>query len=365
MELEGDPERLQHKVRMELKENAALQLRMRSFENDPRNGVLSSSECQIIEDRHASLLWETIPRLLMPGFAPLDNRLRELENRVGEFRLVHQYANHQHVLLAVNRQHENVVVKVRKKSGVTDAKEVESIYQEFRLLTHTLEHPHIIRGVSMLHSQCRVYLVLQYGGDVCMEQVLTTEPGYRLSRDDALNCTTQVASALSYCHARDVVHGQVSLRHVSVEVAQNRHICRLVDFSMAAHIPDPGTRETLCGSLPCVAPETALEEPYLPKPADCWSLGVVLLEIACGRGSLELSVQWHSDASLAVAAQQILTFFAAAGRHAEAMTRMGSVQDDVTLACLEALCVPEPLRRARASDAVGILSAENAQGARF
>eukprot|EP00959_Pyramimonas_sp_CCMP1952_P434444 9096885-Pyramimonas_sp.AAC.1 len=76
-----------------------------------------------------------------------------------------------------------------------------------------------------------------------MEQVLSTHPGYRLSRDDALDCTIQVASALSHCHANDVTHGQVSPRHVSVEMANHRLICRLVDFSMAARIPDGHTRQ--------------------------------------------------------------------------------------------------------------------------
>jgi len=359
IELEVDPEGLQHKIRMDLKVNAAIQLRMPFFESN-LSGVLSSSECQLIEDRHDRLLWETIPQLLMPGFPTLSDRLLEKGNRVGEFRLLRTYTNHQHVFLAVNGQHENVVIKVHDKRSITDAKDVEGVYQELHLLKHTLDHPHITRCVNILHSQCCVYLVLQYGGDVSMDQVLSTKPGYRLSRDDALDCSTQVASALSYCHANDYVHGQVSLRHVSVEIAWNRHICRLVDFSMAAHVPDSGTLKNLRGSLPCVAPETALDEPYMPKPADCWSLGVVFLETACGLGSLELSVRWRSGVPLAQAAWQILEFFAQTGCHAEAMMKMGSAQDDTTLACLEALLKPNPLGRATASDAVGMFGTGHA-----
>ncbi|CAK0909387.1 unnamed protein product [Prorocentrum cordatum] len=207
----------------------------------------------------------------------------------------------------------------------------------------------------MLHSQSYVHLVLQYGGDFCMEQVLSIQPGRHLSRDDAVDCTIQIASALSHCHANDVTHGQVSLRHVSVEMARNRLVCRLVDFSMAAHVPDSSTRETMCGSLPCVAPETALGEPYWPKPADCWSLGVVLLETACGQGSLELSVPWRRCAHLVQAMREILEFFAQAGSHAQAMASMDGVHDGATLACLEELLRPEPLRRASASVAADVL----------
>ncbi|CAK0814944.1 unnamed protein product, partial [Prorocentrum cordatum] len=359
MELENDPEGLQKRLSLKLIENDVIGQRMRAYDNDLNPGeFLTTSECQFIEDDFRGLVWTTIPNLLMPGFPPENKSLLESGNRVGDFQRVRPYPNHQHVLLAVNGQHENVVIKVHDKRSISDAKEVENIYKEFCFLTHTLDHPHIIRCVSMLHSKCNVYMVLQYGGDVCMEQVLSTQPGYRLSRDDALNCSAQVASALSYCHAQDVVHGQLSLRHVAVEIAWNQHICRLVDFSMAAHVPNSSTRDTLSGSLPCVAPETALEEPYLPKQADCWSLGVLFLETACGHGSLELSVRWRRGETIAYAARRILEFFSQAGCHQEAMTSMGNnVHDDTTLACLESVLKPEPVRRAKASHMVDMISA--------
>ncbi|CAK0827772.1 unnamed protein product [Prorocentrum cordatum] len=126
-------------------------------------GVLSSNELQTIEDEHESLLWETIPKLLIPGFPALDKRLLEFGDRVGEFRLVQQFANHQHVLLAVNGQHDSMVIKTRNKRSVAAAKEVESVCQEVNLLTHTLDHPHIIRCVSICASGAPVLRRLLHG----------------------------------------------------------------------------------------------------------------------------------------------------------------------------------------------------------
>ncbi|CAK0908104.1 unnamed protein product [Prorocentrum cordatum] len=120
----------------------------------------------------------------------------------------------------------------------------------------------------------------------------------------------------------------------------------------------------MCGYFLCVALASALGEPYWPKPADCWRLGVVLLETACKHGSLELSVPWRRCAHLAQAMREILEFFAQAGSHSQAMASMGGVHDGAALACLAALLRPEPLRRASASDAVGVLSARRVNAAR-
>eukprot|EP00959_Pyramimonas_sp_CCMP1952_P108027 2258589-Pyramimonas_sp.AAC.1 len=99
MELAGDPGVLQHRLSLELQEKAAIQLRVRA---------------------HISTLNQDV---LMPDFAPLDERLMECGNRVGDFQLVRLYSDHQHVSLAVNGQHEYVVIKEYDKRSVTDAKE--------------------------------------------------------------------------------------------------------------------------------------------------------------------------------------------------------------------------------------------------
>merc|ERR1719149_250508 len=70
--------------------------------------------------------------------------------------------------------------------------------------------------------------------------------------------------------------------------AGTKPLPKIVDFSCAMVAKDGITSITLFGDLPCQSPEmlcASVDSPYLPKPGDCWSLGVLLLEIAGGKGS--------------------------------------------------------------------------------
>jgi len=89
-----------------------------------------------------------------------------------------------------------------------------------------------------------------------------------------------------------------------------------------------------------------LDASYVAKPADCWSLGVVLLEAAGGMGSMRRAVGWPDDAGLEPAAARIRTFFSRDGSHARALAVVGGVLSHAVLARLSGLLEPEPAARA-------------------
>ncbi|CAK0839729.1 unnamed protein product [Prorocentrum cordatum] len=189
-----------------------------------------------------------------------------------------------------------------------------------------------------------------------LHERLMDQPGYRLDLEDAMDCAMQIAGALAYCHSRDVVHRQVSLEHIIVEDQSETLFCRMVDFYQAALRPESTPSTTLCGDLPCIAPEVALDESYFAKPADCWSLGVVLLEAAGGLGSMRQAVGWPEEAELTPTARRIKNFFSREGSHARALAVVGGVRSEPVLAKLSALLEPRPTARA-AMDAIAQSSA--------
>lgn len=58
---------------------------------------------------------------------------------------------------------------------------------------------------------------------------------------------------------------------------------KLIDFAFSKHhLPDERIR-IFCGSLNYMAPEILNKEPYLPKKADIYSLGVVIHKLVVGK----------------------------------------------------------------------------------
>merc|ERR1740123_2297131 len=106
----------------------------------------------------------------------------------------------------------------------------------------------------------------------------------------------------------------------------------------------PSRTSWVCGSLPCMAPEMAAGGPYLPNLADCWSAGVVLLEMSGGMSSMSRVVPFDVDVDPQCVANDIYVFFDTAGSHAKALAFMGNVSDAHIIRILEMLLTPESRR---------------------
>lgn len=318
---------------------------------DAEPDLVSPEEMRATQVQHQRMLWESIPKALMPHFKPLDTNLPESGTRVGEYRLVRKLDTVSGtVLFALDKESSPVVIKVIDKVKVFTPGELEGIYREYRFLSEIIKHPNVVRCLCMMHSLARVYLVFEAAGDQNLAQRLSDCPGNRLGEDEALACFDQIAAGVAHCHASEVCHRSLSLTHVVVSRAAHGDGAfhyRLVDFHCAMSSRGPTTSRTICGTLPCIAPEMALGGPYTPRFADCWSCGVMLLESAGGLTSLCRAVPYPpSQANPQPVAQLICNYFAAVGSHRRALALLGAVHSGAVLLRLEALLCPIPERRA-------------------
>ncbi|KAJ8600305.1 hypothetical protein CTAYLR_000723 [Chrysophaeum taylorii] len=136
-----------------------------------------------------------------------------------------------------------------------------------------LEHPNIVRVVDFAPG----LLVMEFGGR-SLRDLLSTDD------DLPLNVLTDLASAVAHVHSKRVAHCDLKPDNILVDDEKRVRVC---DFG-----------EAQVGTLNCarvrgtpgfLAPEVVRFKrnliPYDPKPADCWSLGLVLVCI----------LSWNAD----------------------------------------------------------------------
>ncbi|KAJ8727127.1 hypothetical protein PYW08_015524 [Mythimna loreyi] len=138
-----------------------------------------------------------------------------------------------------------------------------------------LNHPHLIHVHSIFQRKTKYYIFMRFteNGDLL---------GYILkngcvSENQSRVWFRQLALGLQYLHELDIAHRDIKCENVLLTANFN---VKLSDFGFARFCVDESNTnilsETYCGSMSYAAPEILRGKPYLPKPTDLWSLGVVL-----------------------------------------------------------------------------------------
>jgi len=351
-----DPQALKHNIHLSYL-TWELNVRRMQLMVQAEPDLVDPEQVRQLENQQQRLLWESIPRTLMPHFASMNPRLVETGNRVDKYCFTGRFeSNEAQVLQAMDENKQLFAIKVIDKSKIFMPGELEGIYREYRFLSDIVKHVHVVRCLQMLHSPSRLYLVFEVAGDLNLAQMLSLQPGWRLDEEESLDYFVQICRALAHCHSLHIAHRNVALEHVVLAklAGSNKHHCRLLDFRCAI-VSQGLTSRTCCGGLPCIAPEMALGGPYVPALADCWSAGIVLLEMSGGLSSLSRTVPYnpaHADVQqVAVKTQQL---FSDSAGHARALGAVGAVESPAILNRLQFLLQPEPTSRARIKDMPGL-----------
>jgi serine/threonine protein kinase len=164
-----------------------------------------------------------------------------------------------------------VVVKTPRPDRLDDRAIVRDLLREGRLLVR-LAHPHVVRGYEV-HRAPRPLVVLETLGGETLSALLARRP--RLPAADLAELARQLASALRYLHAEQVLHLDLKPSNVVAEAGR----AKLLDLSIAQR---PGRIRAGRGTWANMAPEQVRGGEVGP-PADVWGLGTVLYEAATGR----------------------------------------------------------------------------------
>jgi len=188
-----------------------------------------------------------------------------------------------HVFLArdvlLDRQ---VAIKVLFPEYATDPAFVERFRREAQAAAN-LNHPNIVSVYDWGQTRDTYFMAMEYVPGITLSEHIKRSQG-RITPKGAARIAAEVASALAYAHANNVVHRDI--KPGNILIARNTAI-KVVDFGIARAMDAPHdsglTQEgSVMGTATYFSPEQAKGEALDPR-SDLYSLGVVLYEMVAGR----------------------------------------------------------------------------------
>jgi serine/threonine-protein kinase len=171
-----------------------------------------------------------------------------------------------------------------------DAELADRFTSEIKLQA-SLDHPNIAALHTALRLDNQLLMLTEYVEGVTIEAALRSG---RIPIDKAIDYTAQVLSALSYAHARGVVHGDLKPANMIITPSG---VVKLMDFGIAKMVADRKLTQTgsTVGSLYYMSPEQIKGAADLDPRTDLYSLGISLYEMVTGarpfQGDSEYSIK--------------------------------------------------------------------------
>ncbi|MBN2006298.1 MAG: protein kinase [Anaerolineae bacterium] len=178
----------------------------------------------------------------------------------------------------------DVALKVLHPQWTENAGAVGRFCLGAQTLTH-LRHSNISQVYEAGEDAGEVYVAVEYLQGVTLQEWLADRK--RVTLEQALPILSQVATALDYAHARDMMHLDVNPANVMLEESIPEPHVTLLDFGLAQVFRDSFavSLETLRGSHEYIAPEQLSPDlaDSVGPAADRYALGVIGYQMLTGR----------------------------------------------------------------------------------
>ncbi|KAI1496116.1 kinase-like domain-containing protein [Biscogniauxia marginata] len=164
-----------------------------------------------------------------------------------------------------------------------DRRQIAFQHRELRLHYLASAHPNVVSMHKIVDDPDCIYVVLEYcpEGDLFLN---ITERGQYVGKDDlAKSVFLQILDAVEHCHTLGIYHRD--LKPENILVSNHGDTVKLADFGLATssdRSEDYGCGSTFYMSPECLDPSSRRPY-YYCAPNDVWSLGVILVNLTCGR----------------------------------------------------------------------------------
>ncbi|KHO00559.1 Calcium/calmodulin-dependent/calcium-dependent protein kinase [Metarhizium album ARSEF 1941] len=173
------------------------------------------------------------------------------------------------------------------RGGASEERIEMSLKRELEIM-QCIHHPSLVNLKAWSIEPTRAILVLSYcpGGDLFDMATI-----HRRLFTPALlrRVFSELVGAVTYLHEKKIVHRDIKLENVLVNLTPMEladpsvdwskfptSVITLADLGLSRRIADDEKLETRCGSDDYAAPEVIMGQPYDGRATDAWSLGVLL-----------------------------------------------------------------------------------------
>ena len=172
-----------------------------------------------------------------------------------------------------------VAIKVMHKAFLQDANFLARFSREARIVAR-LEHPNIVPIYDYDEYQGEPYLVMKIIEGPTLKQKMLKQG---VTLQETILIMRDIASALDYAHAHDVLHRDMKPSNVLIDRQGKPYI---TDFGLA-RLTQLGestiSQDMMLGTPYYISPEQAQGEKDLDHRTDIYSLAIILYEMITGR----------------------------------------------------------------------------------
>ncbi|KAG8900844.1 hypothetical protein FRB99_005738 [Tulasnella sp. 403] len=154
-----------------------------------------------------------------------------------------------------------------------------------------IRHPHVVNVHAVIEQMDLVYIVMDYYPEGDLFKAIVDRQEYVGQDDKVRDAFLQVATGLRACHAQGVFHRDIKPENILVRSGYPGSYPKLAlaDFGLSTndeYSTEFGVGSSYYMSLECgggVDRHGIRQTAYSSRNNDVWSLGVLLINFACGR----------------------------------------------------------------------------------
>ena len=191
-----------------------------------------------------------------------------------------------------HRLKRHVAVKVLKTEYSNDANFVSKFRVEAQA-SAGLTHPNIVSVYDVCEDNGRYFIVMELVEGITLKEYINLNG--RLTMDQALDFSIQIASGLEAAHEHHVIHRDIKPQNIIVSKSGN---LKVTDFGIAKAATSNTMSTAGMGSVHYISPEQA-RGGYSDERSDIYSLGITMYEMVTGR------VPFEGDTNVAIALMHI------------------------------------------------------------